>query len=99
MEKYDELLKYSDPKRVKRLTKKFLGDDVKLYVSTRKDKKYMVKDPDGKMIHFGSFNPPMEDFSKHLDLDRQRNFRNRNKKWADADKWSPAWLSYYLLWG
>lgn len=97
-EKHNELLKYSNPKRVRALVKQFLGNNVKLYVSTRKDKKYMVIDPDGKKIHFGSFNPPMEDFSKHLDLKRRELFLTRNKRWKDAPKWTPAYLSYYLLW-
>jgi len=95
-EKYEELLKYSNPQKVKKLVKKYLGDDVKLFVSTRKDKKYMVQDPDGKMIHFGQMG--FADFSLTDDLVKQKKFRNRNKKWADADTYTPAWLSYHLLW-
>ena len=94
--KYNELLKYSDPQRVKVLAKQFLGKDVPLYVSTRKDKKYMVFNPDGKKVHFGQMG--MEDFSKHLDLERRDRFVSRNKKWKDAPMWTPAWLSFYLLW-
>ena len=95
-DKYTELLKYSNPQKVKKLAKKFLGDDVKLFVSTRKDKKYMVQDPDGKMIHFGQMG--FADFSLTDDLVKQKSFRSRNKKWADADTYTPAWLSYHLLW-
>ena len=29
---------------------------------------------------------------------RRQNFRNRNRRWADTEKYSPAHLSYYLLW-
>jgi len=94
--KYEELLKYSVPKKVKALAKKFLGDDVKLFVSTRKDKKYMVEDPNGKMIHFGQMG--YMDYSLTDDATKQKNFRTRNKKWADADTYTPAWLSYHLLW-
>ena len=53
--KYNELLKYSDPQRVKVLAKQFLGKDVPLYVSTRKDKKYMVFNPDGKKCILGKW--------------------------------------------
>ena len=94
--KYNELLKYSDPQRVKVLAKQFLGKDVPLYVSTRKDKKYMVFNPDGKKVHFGQMG--FQDFSKHLDLERRDRFVSRNKKWKDAPMWTPAWLSFYLLW-
>lgn len=94
--KYDELLKYSDPKRVKLLTKLLLGKDISLYVSTRKNKKYMVINPDGKMVHFGQMG--FQDFTKHQDLERRNKFISRNKRWSKADKWTPAWLSYNLLW-
>ena len=40
----------------------------------------------------------MEDFSKHLDLERRDRFVSRNKKWKDAPMWTPAWLSFYVLW-
>jgi hypothetical protein len=68
-----------------------------VYESSRKDKKYMVFDGK-KMIHFGQFKPPYEDYTKHGDEKRRDNFRKRNKKWAYARKYSPAWLSFYLLW-
>ena len=83
--KYNELLKYSDPMRVKVLAKQFLGKDVPLYVSTRKDKKYMVFNPDGKKVHFGQMG--FQDFSKTLDLERRDRFVSRNKKWSKANKW------------
>ena len=94
--KYELLLNYSDPRRVKILAKQFLGDDVPLYVSTRKNKKYMIRDPNGKMIHFGEMG--YEDFSKHMDLDRRKSFVSRNAKWAKQDKYTAGWLSYNLLW-
>jgi len=85
---------YSNIKVVQRLANKY--DVGKVFPSTRATKKYMVENPDGKMIHFGYFG--MEDFSKHKDEERRRRFRQRNAKWANAPKWSPSWLSYYLLW-
>ena len=56
----------------------------------------MVKNPDGKMVHFGASG--YADYTAHKDNERRKRFRTRNHKWASATKWSPAWLSYYLLW-
>ena len=68
----------------------------KVFFSTRKNKKYMIKNPDGKMIHFGG--KGYADFTGHQDEKRRENFKKRNKKWATAEKWTPAWLSYHILW-
>jgi hypothetical protein len=92
-----ELLKISDPKIV---YKKFveLGYDkyTNIYVSTWKDKKYMVIHPiTNKMIHFGS---TMEDYTYHKDEKRRQSFLKRNAKWEKSDKFSPGFLSYNLLW-
>ena len=67
-----------------------------MYLSTSKHKKYMVFNEQGKKIHFGSM--LYQDYTKHKDKKRRENFRNRNKRWADADKYIPAHLSFYLLW-
>ena len=56
----------------------------------------MVFDEDGKKIHFGDLR--FCDYTKHQDKKRRENFRNRNRRWKDADKYTPAHLSYYLLW-
>jgi 2-phospho-L-lactate transferase/gluconeogenesis factor (CofD/UPF0052 family) len=88
------LADYSDIKVVQRIADKY--DVGKVLPSTRKASKYMVKNPDGKMVHFGAFG--MQDFTKHKDEARRQKFRQRNAKWSDASKWSPAWLSYHLLW-
>ena len=56
----------------------------------------MVINPDGKMIHFGQ--KGYADYTAHKDEERRRNFRKRNHKWATANKWTPGWLSYNLLW-
>lgn len=94
MKKDIEILKYSNPSIVQQQANKYLGE--KIYISTRKDKKYMVKNPEGKWIHFGQFG--YEDYTKHKDQNRRDNFRRRNAKWSKAEKYSPAWLSYWLLW-
>jgi len=93
----ENINKYSNPKKVNKIAKKLLGKDVKILLSTRKNKKYMVLDPKtNKFVHFGSL--PFEDYTKHNDLHRLQKFLSRNWKWALYPEYSPAWLSYYLLW-
>ena len=91
----NDILSISNPDKVKQNINRFIGSNVPLYLSTRKNKKYMLQNPKGTWIHFGS---NMEDYTKHADTTRLKNFRTRNAKWKDAPKWSPSWLSYYLLW-
>ena len=96
MDKYDELLQFSDPVIVRKKVDQYLGKDVQLYISTRPTKKYMIQRPDDKWIHFGQMG--YSDYTRTLNDTKRRLFRVRNAKWADAQKWTPAWLSYYLLW-
>lgn len=86
------LSQYSDVAKVKALGKKY-GVDV--LPSDRKDKKYMII-RDGKKIHFGAMG--YQDWTKHGDAERRDAFRKRNVKWKDAPKYSPSWLSYWILW-
>jgi len=92
----EKICEVSNPELVLKQLKKYYGDDVDLYLSSSKNKKYMVFNEDGKKIHFESI--IHEDYTKHKDKKRRQNFRNRNRKWKDADKYTPAHLSYYLLW-
>ena len=92
----EKICEVSNPEIVLKQLKKYYGDDVDLYLSTSKNKKYMVFDEDGKKIHFGDLR--FCDYTKHQDKKRRENFRNRNRRWKDADKYTPAHLSYYLLW-
>jgi hypothetical protein len=96
MSKLNEIQQYSDFNTVKRNARHFLGSNVDIQISTRKDKKYMIRSPDGKYIHFGQIG--FQDYTKHRDEKRKELFRKRNHKWKDSPKYSPAWLSYYLLW-
>ncbi len=69
-------------------------------ISTRKDKKYDVLNPNtGKYVSFGALG--YEDFTKHKDPDRRRRYlaRATNIKgtWRD-DPYSPNSLSINLLW-
>ena len=87
--------KYSNPSIVMKKAKELHLNPIQL--STRKDKKYMVLNPKtNKMVHFGQMG--YEDYTKHQDENRRELFRKRNHKWATAEKYSPAWLSYNLLW-
>jgi len=90
--KLQELRKYSDPAEVAKIGKKL---NLEIFVSTRKDKKYMVKIGD-KVIHFGQMN--YEDYTKHKDVKRRDLFRKRNHKWATYPKDSAGWLAYHILW-
>jgi hypothetical protein len=93
------LKNFSNPIIVKQNAKDYLGNDVRLYLSTRKDKKYMVERPDGKNIHFGQMG--YEDFTKHKDLKRREAYLKRATKikgnWK-SDKYSPNNLSIHILW-
>ena len=91
--KLKELRNYSDPEYVMNKAKMMGLNPV--HESSRKDKKYMVFD--GRtMIHFGQMG--YEDATKHNDLDRIIRFKKRNWKWQNSPKYSPAWLSWFLLW-
>jgi len=92
----DKICEVSNPELVLKQLKKYYGDDDDLYLSSSKVKKYMVFDEQGKKVHFGDLR--FCDYTKHKDKQRWNNFINRNRKWKDADKYSPAHLSYYLLW-
>ena len=81
---------------VKKSLIKHYGKDVKLYTSTRKDKKFMVLNPDGKRIHFGQLG--YDDYHTEKDEERRARFLKRNDKWRTADKFTPAHLAYWVLW-
>lgn len=71
----------------------------KLFISTRKDKKYMILNPiTNKYIHFGNIN--YEDFLKHLDENRRENYLKRSFgiKGNKDDDYSPNNLSRRILW-
>jgi len=93
----EEVNKYSNYAIAKRQTKKFLGKNTKLHLSHRKNKKFMVIDPEtGHQINFGQMG--YEDYLKHKNKTRRHNFLVRNHKWKNAKKYSPAYLAYHILW-
>lgn len=87
---------YSNPKIVYKKARDMFGPHVIIQPSTRKSKKYMLLKPDGKWVHFGYYG--MEDYTKHRNLMRREAFRTRNHQWAYQNIFTPASLSYYLLW-
>jgi hypothetical protein len=90
----EKLLQFSNPAVVIAKGKK-LG--LTVLISNRKDKKYAITNPiTHKLVNFGQMG--MEDFTKHKDEKRRQNFLSRNAKWAKAKPYTPAFLSYYLLW-
>jgi hypothetical protein len=99
MSKKNIIYKYSNPPEVYRLAAKYLGKKAKIGLSTKKNKKYMVTRPDGKIVHFGQMG--YEDFTKHKNKTRRKNYLTRSRKirgnWK-SDKYSPNNLSINLLW-
>jgi hypothetical protein len=88
---------YSNPDIVYKKAKKLFGDDVELYLSTRKSKKYMIEfSTNKKLIHFGEYG--MEVYTKHKNKKRRDLFRIRNKKWENKNYDTALFLSYHLLW-
>ena len=96
-EKMELVNKISNPVIVYKKIKEIYPCDSEIRVSTRKDKKYMIYNPNTcKWFHFGSSN--YSDFTRHGDLQRRKNFLIRNQRWAEADIYTPAYASYYILW-
>ena len=90
------LNKYSDFKIVNNKSQQLYNRPV--FVSTRKDKKYMILNDNNKFIHFGATG--YEDFTKHMDENRRRLYLAATKikgNWK-TDKFSPNNLSINLLW-
>lgn len=92
--KEEQLKLYSDISKVQKLAKKLGLNPVE--ISSRKSKKYMIHDDEGHVKHFGLMG--YQDYTRHLSKTRRDAFRRRNKHWENAPKYSPAWLSYHLLW-
>ena len=97
--KQEQLQKYSDPKEAQKKAVSYLGKGTKLFFSTRKDKKYMVEDPEGHWVHFGQMG--YEDFTRHMSKERRdaylKRARNIKGNWK-ANKYSPNNLSINILW-
>ncbi len=86
-----ELEKYSNIKEVERKAKRY---GVKVFPSTKKNKKYMIYHD--KWIHFGAMG--YEDYTKHKDKTRRTNYLNRSAGIHDSGKYSANQLARNLLW-
>jgi hypothetical protein len=98
-EKYELVSQFSDPQKVFEKALRLFDDYyIDFNVSTRKNKKYMIKADftDNKWVHFGQMG--YEDYTKHNDAVRRNNFRKRNASWERGSVGSPSYLSYHLLW-
>lgn len=98
----NELYEYSNPIQAQINTNKYLGKDIILYQSTNPNKKFMVYDDfHDKWKHFGSMKPPYEDFLKHKNIKRQKNYLARathiKGNWKN-NKYSSNNLSQNILW-
>ncbi len=93
-----DIQNYSDPQEVLRKAHLMFGDDIDFQISTRRNKKYMIrgKFSNNKWIHFGQYG--MEDYTKHQDQKRLNKFKQRNWRWSLNEPDTASFLSYYLLW-
>jgi hypothetical protein len=88
----------SDFNEVKRKAKLYLGDRTKIIKSDKKYKKFMVLDPKtNNFVHFGDNR--YEDFTKHKDIERRKNYLKRSKSINESkDKYNANNLSRNILW-
>lgn len=97
--KEKEILKYSDPNVALDNAIKYLNKNITFALSTKKTKKYMVRRPDGKFIHFGEMG--YQDFTKHKDKNKQSAYLKRTANikgdWK-SDKYSANNLARNILW-
>ena len=98
--KYKEMQKYSNLNKVIKNAIKYLGNEASVQISTNKNKKFMVFNPDkGKYIHFGAMF--YEDFTKHQDEKRRQNYLKRSMaikgNWKN-NPYSSNNLSIHILW-
>ena len=94
--KYQDLIKISNPLIVYKKFKETYPCDSQIKISTRKDKKYMIYNPNTcKWFHFGS---NLSDFTRHGDSERRERFLTRNNRFKNYSMYTPAYSSYYLLW-
>ena len=98
--KYNQLITVSNPEIVKQNLNKYLGIATDLYMSNRKNNKYMILNPTtNKMVSFGDIQ--YLDYTKHLDPIRRENYINRathlRGNWRN-NPYSANNLALYGLW-
>lgn len=100
MNKYQQLISVSNPAIVNNNIQKYLGVNTNLYISNRKNKKYMILNPTtNKLVHFGDIR--YQDLTYHKNPTRRSAYLNRataiRGDWA-SDPYSPNMLSINTLW-
>jgi hypothetical protein len=99
MDKDTTILQFSNPNIVVKKAYQYFKKHIPIYISTRKDKKYMLQDPNDKWVHFGQIG--YEDHTKHNDENRRQRYLRRSTNirgnWKD-NPYSPNNLAINLLW-
>jgi hypothetical protein len=95
-----KLLRYSNPRIAQHMAYKYLGKTAKLYPASNPQKKYRIYDKkNNKWINFGQIG--YEDFTKHKDKTRRKNYLTRTKfmrgNWKN-NPYSANNLSRNILW-
>ncbi len=97
MNKLEQLKKVSNYATVRKKARLLYHRDV--FPSTKKNKKYMIQNEKGNMVHFGAIQ--YEDYTKHKDKTRRKNYLTRASNikgnWKQ-DPFSPNNLSLHLTW-
>jgi hypothetical protein len=100
-DKLNQLLEVSNPREVIiKAIEYFKDPNIKVYLSTKKNKKYSLIDPTTeKMVHFGDIR--FEDFTKHKNEEKKNNYLARATKIKGSwifNRYSPNNLAIHLLW-
>ena len=95
-----KLLKYSNPRLAQKMAFKYLGKTAKIYPANNHQKKYKIYDPKNhKWVSFGQIG--YEDFTKHKNKSRRKNYLTRTKYMRGDWKKNPYSannLSRNILW-
>ncbi len=91
---------YSSPRQAQRMAHKYLGKTAKLYPARNPAKKYSIFDTKhNRWVNFGQMG--YEDFTKHHDKNRRKNYLTRTKymlgDWK-SNRYSANNLSRHILW-
>ncbi len=96
--KYKKLIRWSNPIIAQRQARKYLGARGELFISTRRDSKYMIW-AGHNYVHFGRMG--YEDYTLHRDKERRKNYLARSAgitgDWK-RDKFSANNLSRNIIW-
>ena len=91
---------FSNPKIVDKKAKQYLGKNVKIKLSDKPIKKYMVLNPNThKYVYFGQMG--YEDFTKHNDTKSKERYIARHSRyeiWTKSGVDTAGWLSRFILW-